>query len=1002
MDTERDRRATGLVRPRLLRLALDADRRRVCSIVAPAGFGKTTLVHDIVAGHQGPFAWVAVAQLAAGSSLLAIIDEQLHAASVGNDQRTPLIAIDDTHLLAGTPGACELGEVLTRYRGLAHVVLAGRLAPPIDLSAYRLDDTLCEIGVDDLRFRSWEVEELFNRVYRSHFPPSELATLAALTDGWAAVLQLYRHATKRSSDALRRQQLNQLRQSRLETVRSYLASNVLDELDDSIRSFVLGACVLGRMNPRWCNRLLDRIDGQRCLDRLVDLQLFTTVADDGTYRFHDIFRSFLEGELTATTAPERVTALYMRAGQLLEDANLPSDALRAYTLAGSEPDTARIASLLHGLAHGTPTGVGGSETNDRDPHRGQELSSAEMIPDGLLTDQRVLLARARMLAKAGRPSHALAEYAALAGVGAPPDIRRDAAAEGDRLRRWLDPSLRPLDSSDWMSALRQIVQSGELTAGALGTESERHSSMLMGVLAFARGDLTEASQILDDIDPDGFSRVESVLTSSLRVLTWWLIDGLDPSDVLARHRDDADRDHFGWVARILRAALLGFPLPDDPPLDHLLRTVDAESDRNEDLWSPAIGRLAIVLGQAAGTLRPIDEPTVLAVGRSATERLRRLGADALAVWSIAARALVASDQGTRAPDDANPDDAKSHDALSHDALSHDALSADVVRGANIPTGSGLGSIGPSADELRWAATRPGRIAERLRLLGPDAVDRLSSLRTKTSLPSDLRLATLYADSHVLDVPADAQTIETTSLAHTGSPTISVRLFGSFEVLVNGVPVSLDALRPRARSVLRLLALQSGRPLHREQLIELLWSDSDPVAAGKRLHVAISSIRHVLGRAGVAVVRSGEAYLLGGNGWELLTDVAAFDNAVRSFESMRSSATTDAADAAALLVTSVYAGELVPEEGSADWVVNERTHRQRAYVLALEHLARSASERDDHHACVRFADQGLRVDRYHDGLWRLLLDALQRADRTAELQRARTSHAAMLDDLGVLR
>ena len=260
----------GLSRQRLRFAAVGGTDTHICSIVAPAGFGKSTLCRQILGLHDGPVASVTAGSHLLAGSLIEQVDAQL-ARNQHDHSRPSLVGIDDSHLLEGSPVAADLVEIVGRVGPMFNVVLAGRLAPPVDLQPFRLENRLCELDAEDLRFRSWEVEELFTTIYGVRLPPSELAVLAAATEGWAAGLQLYRHAIKRSSPSTRLHQLKLLSQSRLATVRTYLSMNVLDGLDEPLRTFALQSSILGHMDPKACNRFLGRTDSERCLKRLVEM-----------------------------------------------------------------------------------------------------------------------------------------------------------------------------------------------------------------------------------------------------------------------------------------------------------------------------------------------------------------------------------------------------------------------------------------------------------------------------------------------------------------------------------------------------------------------------------------------------------------------------------------------------------------------------------------------------------------------------------------------------------
>ena len=55
-----------------------------------------------------------------------------------------------------------------------------------------------------------------------------------------------------------------------------------------------------------------------------------------------------------------------------------------------------------------------------------------------------------------------------------------------------------------------------------------------------------------------------------------------------------------------------------------------------------------------------------------------------------------------------------------------------------------------------------------------------------------------------------------------------------------------AVKPRVRSLMRLLALHGGDAVHRERVIECLWPDEGDLRTGlKNLQVAISSLRQLV-------------------------------------------------------------------------------------------------------------------------------------------------------------
>jgi DNA-binding SARP family transcriptional activator len=235
------------------------------------------------------------------------------------------------------------------------------------------------------------------------------------------------------------------------------------------------------------------------------------------------------------------------------------------------------------------------------------------------------------------------------------------------------------------------------------------------------------------------------------------------------------------------------------------------------------------------------------------------------------------------------------------------------------------------------------------------------------------------------------------------PGLRVRCLGRFQLELDGRQVDVSAVKPRARSALHLLAAHGGRPVHAESMVEALWPDLDAAAGKRNLQVAVSSVRRLLDDhrpgGGALVRREGPAYVLA------LPDVSCADVAVfaaardEAREAARSgdeAMVLDAGDRALV----AYGGDLLPEEGPADWVVELR--RQAAAdatevaLLVAETALGVGSPDTAAAACAR----GLDVDRYHDGLWRLLVDAQERTGDLAAATRSHERYHAVLRELGV--
>jgi DNA-binding SARP family transcriptional activator len=235
----------------------------------------------------------------------------------------------------------------------------------------------------------------------------------------------------------------------------------------------------------------------------------------------------------------------------------------------------------------------------------------------------------------------------------------------------------------------------------------------------------------------------------------------------------------------------------------------------------------------------------------------------------------------------------------------------------------------------------------------------------------------------------------------GAPcVVELRCFGSFALLVSGMPVDLGTVRPRARSALRLLALHGGRPVHKEVLLEGLWPGTDPDSGLRNLQVAVSSLRQVLpSDLGLGVVRDADSYRLAlPDGTR--SDLTRFDDAVTRARQAAAARHHKAALASAAEALEAHDGELLADEGPAEWLVAARDHRRADAVAMAAMAADAAMELDRAGEAAEWCMRGLAIDRFADRLWKQLEVAYDAAGDVASAARTRAAYAEVRRELGL--
>jgi predicted ATPase/DNA-binding SARP family transcriptional activator len=203
------------------------------------------------------------------------------------------------------------------------------------------------------------------------------------------------------------------------------------------------------------------------------------------------------------------------------------------------------------------------------------------------------------------------------------------------------------------------------------------------------------------------------------------------------------------------------------------------------------------------------------------------------------------------------------------------------------------------------------------------------------------------------------------------PVLEIRLLGRFETRIGAQIVPSTVWRQRrAAAIVKLLALEPGHRLHREQLLDTLWPDFDPDSAANNLRGALHHARLGLERSGapsgVFLARDGDQLVLGPQD-RLEVDVDAFTEAA-------SRAWHSADPAIAKRASELYGGDLLPEDPYEEWVAARREGLRSSYLTLLTRLAGLHEERGEHPYAIAAHERILQSDPLdeaaHAGLMRL--------------------------------
>jgi LuxR family maltose regulon positive regulatory protein len=387
-----------------------ARSQSVATIVAPAGYGKTTLLAQWAARDDRRFVWAPVDRRDTGAAALlrrvadALLGEPTNGTRAAADAGSTALArvatcwrhspdpvvlvLDDAHLLK--PAAASL---VTSLIGLAPpesmVVLAGRARPALPgcpLPRLRARGQLLELGARELALTRREAQAALHG-FGASLPADELSALLDETEGWAAGIAVAAGRLRESGAAWPSGGLSQNAE-----LGDWIRSECLDALPPTQRAFLARTSVLDRISGPLCDAVLEQTGSQGVLESLEEASLFLAPLDrrQEWFRYHPLFREHLKNDLRARE-PELLPILHRRAADWFERHGDEESALEHAHAAG---DIRRFSRIFESVAFAIRNS-GRDSTVERWLARVEEAAMLEENPEVAVVAARLHALRGR-------------------------------------------------------------------------------------------------------------------------------------------------------------------------------------------------------------------------------------------------------------------------------------------------------------------------------------------------------------------------------------------------------------------------------------------------------------------------------------------------------------------------------------------------------------------------------------------------------------------------------
>ena len=379
----------GLIdRPRLRQQIIQGLTYPLTLIIAPAGFGKTTLAVSCIAGSQKPVAWISLDQsdnqtgyfLRYLIAALQTVDEKIgleagrimdsiqqashqsvlvslvnDIASAGKDI---VLLLDDYQLITNQVVHEDLAFLIEHCPHNFHLLIATRSDPPLPMARLRAGGQVVELRATDLRFTRFEASQFLNDVMGLYLGSKSTEILEQRTEGWIAGLQMAALSIRGCKDITT---FIERFSGSNRYIMDYLLEEVMAGQTPEVQHFLLVTSILNSLSAPLCDVLIHRFNQEQggirsgetsaknasseiILEYLERNNLFLISLDESGlwYRYHHLFADLLQARMKQAY-PGLISSLHREAAGWLALNGHFTQAIQHFFTAG---DNERAADLI--------------------------------------------------------------------------------------------------------------------------------------------------------------------------------------------------------------------------------------------------------------------------------------------------------------------------------------------------------------------------------------------------------------------------------------------------------------------------------------------------------------------------------------------------------------------------------------------------------------------------------------------------------------------------------
>ncbi|MYL35050.1 transcriptional regulator [Pontibacillus yanchengensis] len=196
-----------------------------------------------------------------------------------------------------------------------HLILSSRNKPQWTiLNSLKVKGHLLEITQEDLLLSQEEMEHLLLDLYDMELTNEMILNVHRVTEGWAIAFEM---VIQQLQSGLNLEPILENDPNSLQDLFDYLAHEVLSKQSFMVQQFLEQTSVLEILSPKLCDYVLGMTGSEAMLDQLADQHIFLQEVSVKHYRYHQLFKSFLENRMKEKR-PDEYRQLHRKAARYQE------------------------------------------------------------------------------------------------------------------------------------------------------------------------------------------------------------------------------------------------------------------------------------------------------------------------------------------------------------------------------------------------------------------------------------------------------------------------------------------------------------------------------------------------------------------------------------------------------------------------------------------------------------------------------------------------------------